>query len=664
MGNMKMSPTDNIKKRIKELVLAGTEAGDDRILNDALSTFEQAGPSKSTQINPQIRTWIKRAVAAVIVISILIPLSYGSSRVIRKLMIKPAWRGRFVGDFKPDKDIHFDLRVGTKEEPDIILYNYIRFFVEDGQLLGTLRSDVCSWPKFKWRTSIDLLDGMGKSIAGTEQVHENGGIKYQGRRKVFDHNIHFSLGPWGDVLQGQVKKISVKYEQVSEDVATTPDAWIESSKLEVVHGRVTDADGRRVAYARVQIREKRKTGQKGIAAPDLCADAQGFYSFDEIRWPYTVSAIVYDQDPSSQDFSHQFKRCNRTLHGTEKIDFKFEEFPQGTAVLTGQIVKPDGSPATEFTVDVRNEVDWEDYSGQYLYQYGIRKYFVSPDGRFEISGLASGMSTVGINLAGKEFEAVELDLKYFRQVCELVDGKTTEVTNEEIAKKVVKAVDEPVSYYGRILYENGKPAILPTLPWKGANVHVFLRSIPAESLRVRGIVDDQGYFAILLTDEQFEKITTGEYSIKIYCPLYEEEMVSSTIGTFPAEMLTQDRDTAKGYRLPADSKWAKRIKLDQILKSYDILHELGSVLLKWNDKHSGRFPVSLNEGVSFADTEMLTWIMENVEYQAGGRTEHEVEMFPVAYDKTLLESVNGTHVLFSNGDVKFLRRREVEIDSY
>ncbi|MCK4825325.1 carboxypeptidase regulatory-like domain-containing protein, partial [bacterium] len=524
------------------------------------------------------------------------------------------------------------------------------------------------WPKFKWRTTIDLVDGMGKSIASTEHVRENGGIRYQGYRQEFDHNIHFSLGPWDDVLQEQAKTISVKYERVSEEIATTPDAWIESSKLEVVHGRVTDADGRPVANAGVQIREKRKKGQKGIAAPDLCTDGQGFYSFDEIRWPYRVSAIVYDQDPSSQDYSHQFKRLNRTLHGTQKIDFKFEEFPQGTAVLTGQIVKPDGSAATEFTVDVRNEVDWKDYSDQYLHVFGFKKYFVSPDSRFEISGLASGIFSIRINLTGKESEDVEFNLRYTRQVCELMDGKITEVTNEMVVKKVVKPVlDERVYYYGQILYENGKPAVLPTSPWKGAKVYVELRSTPTTSLGVEGIVDNQGYFAILLTDKQFEKITTDEYSIKIYYPSCQDEFTSYTIGTFPVEMLTQNRDTSKGYRLPPDGMSVEFENLEQILKSYDILHELGSVLLKWSGKHSGRFPanLNLNEVVSFADTETLTWIMENVEYWAGRRTGHEVEIFPVAYDKTLLENINGTHVLFSNGDVKFLRRREVEIiDSY
>ncbi|NIP26069.1 MAG: hypothetical protein GWN67_17015 [Phycisphaerae bacterium] len=663
-----MNPTDNIKKAIKEMILPGTKTADDRILNDALSTFEQAGPYKSTRINPQIRIWIKRTVAAIIVFSILIPLTYGASRIIRKLMIKPAWRGQFVRDFKLDKDIHFDLRIGTKEEPEIVLGRNIRFFVEEGQLFGTLRSNVRSWPKFKWRTTIELVDDIGNSIASAEQIRENGGIKYTGYRREFDHNIHFSLGPWDDVLQEQVKKISVKYEQVSEDIAITPDAWIESSKLGVVHGQITDADGRPVPNAWIRIGDKRRKGQRYAGSRDVCTDGRGFYIFDEIRGPYLVRVTVYNEDPAGQDYFFQYIRLNRTLHGTQKIDFKFEEFPHGTAVLKGRIVKPDGSTATEFTVDVRNEVDWKDYSEQYLHQFGFKKYFVTSDGRFEISGLASGKSSIGINLTGKEFESIEINLKYTWQVCQLINGKITEITNETAVKKVVKPVlDERVQYYGRVLYENGKPAVPPTSPWEGAKVYVQLRSTPATSLGVEGIVDDQGYFAILLTDEQFEKITTGEYSIKIYYPSCQDEFTSYTIGTFPVEMLTQNLDNSKGYRLPPDGMSVEFKNLEQILKSYDVLHELGSVLLKWCDRHNDRFPdsLNLNEVVSFADAETLTWIKENVEYQAGGRTGHEAEIFPVAYDKTLLEKINGTHVLFSNGDVKFLRRREVEIiDSY
>ena len=270
-------------------------------------------------------------------------------------------------------------------------------------------------------------------------------------------------------------------------------------------------------------------------------------------------------------------------------------------------------------------------------------------------------------------------MKYFQLSCELVDGKITEVTNETVVKKVGKAakaanaaLDERVQYYGRILYENGKPAVPPTSPWKGARVYAILRytdATPTHGGRTEklGDVDKQGYFMVCLSDEQLENIKNGKYRIEIYHPSHEREFNSSPIGTFPVEMLTQARETSKGYRLPTDGMSVEFKNLEQILKSYDILHELGSVLLKWSGRHSGRFPdsLNLNEVVSFADTETLTWIMENVEYQAGRRTGHEVEIFPIAYDKTLLENINGTHVLFSNGDVKFLRRREVEIiDSY
>lgn len=761
-----MNPSDNIKKAIKEMILPGTKAADDRILNDALSTFEQAGPYKSTRVNPQIIIWIKRAVAAVIVFSILITLTYGASRVIRKLMIKPAWRGGMVMDFKPDKDIHFDLRVGTKEDPEIILRHNIRFFVEAGQLLGTLRSDVRSWPKFKWRTRIDLLDGTGKSIASTEQVRENGGIKYQGRRQEFDHNIHFSLGPWDDVLQEQVKTISVKYQQVSEDVATTPDAWIESGKLEVLHGRVTDADGQPVANATVQIREKRKKGQNSIAAKDVFTDGQGFYCFDAIRWAYNVGVLAYTDKASGDGYHFQYKRLNRILHGTNKVDFILEDPTPGTALIKGQMLEPDGKAVKEFRLDVRNHVDWKNPSGEYLYQFGFVEYFSDSEGRFEMSGLPPGKYQVTLMPTIKEATGRYDDIANIRRyTCELTEGETINITKAIEPKKAwygrvlfedgtpavlpgatteilvwskgfdeghaTATVDEegyftarfsddalqrlkseevwltinvtkstrlfseiqkekfpfrlmsmdkekagtlninrPAFYHGRILYEDGKPAVPPVMPWSGAKVYIRLRCTPATwkdggITEYLGSLDDQGYFSAILTDEQREKIRTGEYSLEIMHPSYEEERVSYPISRFPAELLNRDHDAVKGYILPPEDMTGEYRHLAQCLDSYDILETLGSLLQQWRAKHNGEFPMSLAPLSSHVSVEVFTRIAENIVYQPGETTRHEAEIFPVAYDKILLEKINGTHVLFSNGDVKFLRRREVEIiDSY
>jgi len=613
---------------------------------------------------------ISKFAAAAIVISILIPISVGASRAIKRLIVKSVSIAEFTGDFKADEDMNFDLRIGTKEDPMIVFGRNIRLFEEDGQLRGTLRSGVSSWPKFKWRVSIDMVDATGKSTASTEQVRENSGNKHQGFPQGFEHNMHFSLGPWDEVSQGQAKTICVKYEQVSEDVATTPDAWKESSILDIVHGRVTEVGGKPVANAEVQIREKRVQGQKYIAAMDVTTDRDGYYHYDDLKWAYTIGVIVYDEDPSGLECYHRYKRCNKTFNGTEKVDFKFEKFPQGGAVLSGQAFKLDGTGATEFEIGIRNKVDWKDYSGKYLHQYGFKKNFVSTDGKFEIPSLPPGAYRIAIRLTGKEFEGVDFDLKYFQQECELADGKTTEITNETEAKKVGKAIktalDESVSYYGRILYANGKPAVPPVLPWELAEVYVKLRYTKATSshggrTERLGDVDKQGYFKVNLSDEQLANIKNGKYKIEINHPSYEWENHIYGIGTFPVEMLTLDRNTSKGYKLVADGMSGEFKNLERELKSYYVLDELGSALQKFSGKHRGRLPASLNMLPSFADTETLTWIMENVQYQPVKKKSTGTAVFPVAYDKTLLEKIKSTHVLFSDGTIKFLRQRELEV---
>ena len=249
-----MIPDKKIERHIKEFTLPGTREADERILSDALDTLEQAGSNQTTRINSHFHNWVTKAVAAVVVIAVLIPLGYGASKIIRTLMLKPAEKAELIRDFKLDKDLHADLRVGTKQAPEIVNTSCIRFFAEDGQLRGTVRSDICSWPKFKWRTRIVLLDHADRRLASTEHVNENGGVKYQGRRSWFRHCIHFTLGPWDSDLQEQARKVSIQYEQVSEKTEVTPNAWVDSSILPVLHGRVTRPDGRPIANSMVQIR--------------------------------------------------------------------------------------------------------------------------------------------------------------------------------------------------------------------------------------------------------------------------------------------------------------------------------------------------------------------------------------------------------------------------
>lgn len=90
----------------------------------------------------------------------------------------------------------------------------------------------------------------------------------------------------------------------------------------------------------------------------------------------------------------------------------------------------------------------------------------------------------------------------------------------------------PKFYYGRVVYENGRPAVPPVAPWQGAGVSIRLRCTPATSNRA-GIAErldslhEQGSFSIILTEEQHEKIQAGAYSLEIMHPSYENEKARS-----------------------------------------------------------------------------------------------------------------------------------------
>ena len=702
------------------------------------------------------------AAAAVISIGLLGPLSYGTAHVIKKFIIGSVGTDNYKGEFELSKDMYVILSIGTKTQPEIVWAENVRFFVEDEQLKGTLRCRVLSLPKFKWQTRVELLDTNGDRLKHTTHVAENGGLEVGGYRRSLRRDVRFSLGQWSDV--SQARDFKIRLERVSEKTEVTPETWIESSELDIVHGRLVGPDGRAIPNAIIQIREKRRSGQRSIAAPDVSTDKQGFYSFDGIKWPYTVSVGTYETVPSGQGYRYQFKRLNKVLKGTQTVNFQFDRFPTGSAILSGVAETPDGEIVTEFTVDVRSKADWEDFSAEYLYQFGIRREFAASDGKFEIADLPAG--AYDISVTPEEGETVDFGgyLRRRSYIRELRNGQRTELSTESAEEKAwygrvlfedgspavpdlpglktqivawgqdstwgftVATVDEngyfaalmpdegmeqlksgkawwtasiakvnlhhkvqkgerfpvellssqpdeagvlritrPKVYYGRILYENGRPAVPETAPWPGARVLAVLRYTPATS-RSGGMteeladVDKQGYFAVLLTDTELKRIKDGELKIQIYHPSYEEARHSSPIGIFPGKMLSAERDSVKGCRLPYDEmSWGFR-NLEQQLDSAETLRELASVLTTYSADNDGRFPQSLDDLRANDIQELLAWVAEHVEYLASAATvpAHERADAAVAYDKALLEKASGTNVLFGDGHVEFCRPKKLE----
>jgi prepilin-type processing-associated H-X9-DG protein len=704
----------------------------------------------------------KLVTAAVIAIAVLVPLSYGTAHVVKKFIIGSVGTDNCKGQFELGKDIYVELGIGTKEQPEIVTAGNIRFFVEDEQLKGTLRCRVRSWPKFKWQTRVELLDTNGDRLKHTTHVAENGGLQVGGYPHSLRRDVRFSLGQWSGV--SQARDFKIRLERVSEKTEVTPDTWIESSELDIVHGRVVGPGGKGIPNAHVQIREKRKPGQRGIAAPDVSTDEQGCYSFDGIKWPYTVSVLAYETIPSGSGFRHQFKRLNKVLRGSQTVDFQFDKFPTGSAILSGTAETPNAETIVEFTVDVRSKADWEDFSAEYLYQFGCERKFAASDGKFEIADLPAGAYDISITPTTDDMLTTGDFLRRMEYVCELREGQKKKISAEDAERKpwygrvlfedgsaavpdlpglktqivvwgqdytmglTVATVDEdgcfmalmpdkdmeqlksgkawwtasiskvnlhhkvqkgerfpvellssrrdeagvlriarPKVYYGRILYENGRPAVPETAPWPGARVRAVLRYTPATS-RSGGIteeladVDEHGCFAVLLTDMELKRIKDGELKIQIYHPSYEEERHSSPIGIFPAKMLSAERDSAKGYRLPYDEmSWGFR-NLEQQLDSAETLRELASALTAYSADNDGRFPQSLGDLRANDIEESLAWAAEHVEYLGSAATApaHERTDAAIAYDKTLLEKAGGTNVLFGDGHVEFCRLKKLE----
>ena len=82
-----MNTQENIEKLITELVLPGTKAADERIVNDALSAYEKSETDKAVLTQPNIwRILItsritKYAAAAIVIIAVLIGISHFDSSV-------------------------------------------------------------------------------------------------------------------------------------------------------------------------------------------------------------------------------------------------------------------------------------------------------------------------------------------------------------------------------------------------------------------------------------------------------------------------------------------------------------------------------------------------------------------------------------------------------
>ncbi len=765
-----MKPNKKIEQSLRRLSIQPRAPMHEKTLADIVETHSEYKVTRDAASRPEMWRAIMRnrtlrfAAAAVITVAFVVPISYGTGNLIKRLTGGSYGTDECRGPFQLDTDIRVELQTGTKEQPRIVSARSIRFFVEDAQIRATLRCGVETWPRYEWRTRIELLDASGNRLAHTEQVNANAGVEMPAGRQTSSQSTHFSLGSAARVAE--VRDFKVRFERASEKETITPEAWAEGGGLTVIHGRVTNASGQPIPGVVVQIRGTRPAGQTygAIWMRNVVTDRQGSYCSDDTRGSYRISAIVYESVASSKGYRHQYRRLGKVWEGSQTINFEFDRFPTGGGVLSGTATDPNGSVMKEFTVDIRLNVDLNDESGKDLYAYSIREPLVTSDGQFRVANLSAGTYEVAITPTASRVISAAAFAGRRSYVCDLREGQEMKVGPEQAKEKVwygralfedgtpavlsvpefktqlvawgprigmtigtadqdgyfaVPIPDErakqfkskdvrltviigpadalhemhqgtefpleslslergkagtlriprPRVCYGRVLYEDGKPAVPPVAPWSDATVSINLRSVnrsiggPYLGNTFRQ-VDKDGYFSVCLSEDLLKKITDGQVELTISHPLFssrDEERINAFVGRYPVDMLASERDSAAGYAISfaaIPSEWPNP---QPYLESGYRMRDFAALLKRYADAHTGNYPGALEQVDTPRDD--LARLGESIEYvpPLAGPASAEPAETVLAYDKDLLKKALATLVLFRDGHIEYCWPRRLSV---
>jgi hypothetical protein len=309
-------------------------------------------------------------------------------------------------------------------------------------------------------------------------------------------------------------------------------AWDGLDEKNLLQGQLTDPSGKPIPFGEIMIREHR-TDNRGIATADRGTNEQGFYKFDEMAWPYTVTARWREPLPSLFGCRYQTMSLNRVLEGAQRADLRFEPFAQGTGRLTGHVLDQKSRPVEGFFLRVLTlsadqlRQGWGPMDGKTHAYTGYDVAFLSKDGSFELGGLPEGAVCAQVI----PFEMLRYEHDDLKDAI-LTAGQATNLDFQLTGKDVL---------YGRVLFEDGTPAVLRPSPWKGAVARLQLTG----GSRIAGIneVDAQGYFTLYLDATQREALAAGSSQVLINLPTDQERRWEPG-GDFPFEKLAEDKSQA------------------------------------------------------------------------------------------------------------------------
>ena len=210
------------------------------------------------------------------------------------------------------------------------------------------------------------------------------------------------------------------------------------------------------------------------------------------------------------------------------------DFPDHPAVPVrkawyGRVQYADGKPIVEAGSGVQTTVTlWENDSPDaiplgWLSRDALIQVALSDS---ELASLRSGKSWLTVTAGNALAQPTRTDPKFPPELL---------AANQELAKpfNISRLSD---TYYGRVLFEDGAPAVLTNISWPSAEIFV---SFPYAG---RPTLDAEGYFKVQFTPEQFTELRTRKPDRNIVVPVDEHRARATDI--FPAELLSTNKAKA------------------------------------------------------------------------------------------------------------------------
>lgn len=427
--------------------------------------------------------------------------------------------------FELGRDIPVDLDAGPDGMRTIVRVRSIRFEKADSNVRATLQADVRGGLIFEWKTGIELLGDGGEVLARRDSLNKARSL-ISGQLVIEERLIEFELFEWDEVASARRFRLSLDQIGALRDEIGRP---YDDTRTDWIRGCVTGPDGLPVDDAIVLINEHRPNGGP-FSVPRVGTDEKGSYKFGAVDWPYRLGVERRQRLNSTNVHCYQVIFLEQIFNGPQTVDFKFDEPPEGTASLVGKVADAGGVPIRQFKANVMEYSDSEDMDFESA-DDGRREsvwydqQVNNADGEFRLENVPAGEYRIRISPKEKQYE------RHFQQVV-LTDGKTTNLTLTIPSKHVL---------YGRVLFEDGSPAVLQPAPWPGAETRILL---PIGS-RARGVatVEQDGYFTVYLDEAELERLKSGSGQLIINVPTAQQGR-STTVGKFPFDLLSPQKNKA------------------------------------------------------------------------------------------------------------------------